>query len=356
MKLTSMGDILFNLPVVADLKARYPDAQIDWAADTAFADLPRAIADINTVYAFPFRANRPRPSLAGIGAIIREMARLRRTRYDLVIDTHGMVKSGLLAWLAKTKTRDAKCGYQRIDLAEKTFAWVYKQQITRAREGHAIERYRQEVAQITGQEPRGAPKFHYKDETSHQSLVASVGAKAAGASLATSRLSSIELPTLFLIPFASQEKKDIPGKTIHRIIEQAVKMGYQVVLPSGSTREIALAKEIVEQFSPLGSVTLLPKMSIAQLTQFMGQVSCVVGADTGLVHIAASRGLPVAAIFRATDAQSLGPHQWAIKAKSLQVESPDLFGAIGVLLADSKSLKDFPRTSSQRSDHETIAS
>ena len=339
MKLTSMGDILFNLPVVADLKACYPDAQIDWAADSAFADLPRAIVGITNVDAFPFRANRPRPSLAGIGAIIREIATLRRTRYDLVIDTQGMVKSGLIAWLAKTKTRDAKCGYQQIDLAEKTFAWVYKRPMICAREGHAIERYRQEVAQITGQEPRGAPKFHYKDELIYQSLG-----------------DSISSPTLFLVPFASQEKKDIPVKTIHRIIEQALKIGYRVVLPSGSAREVSLAKEIVDKANASGSVTLLPNMSIAQLIQFMGQVSCVVGADTGLVHIAASRGLPVAAIFRATDAQSLGPHQWAIKAKSLQVDSPDLLGAIGVLLADSKPLKGFPQTSSQRSGHETIVS
>jgi heptosyltransferase-1 len=339
VKLTSMGDILFNLPVVADLKARFPHAEIDWAADAAFADLPRAIADISNVYAFPFRANRPRPSLAGIGAIIREIARLRRTSYDLVIDTQGMVKSGLIAWLARTKTRDAKCGYQRIDLAEKMFAWVYKRQIICAREGHAIERYRQEVAQITGQEPHGAPKFRYKDELSHQS----------------SR-DSISLPTLFLVPFASQEKKDIPAKTIHRLIEQALKTGYQVVLPSGSAREIALAKEIVERFSASGSVTLLPKMSIAQLIQFMGRVSCVIGADTGLVHIAASHALPVAAIFRVTDAQSLGPHQWAIKAKSLQVNSPDLFGAIGVLLADSKGFTGVQQSPGQRSGHETIAS
>jgi heptosyltransferase-1 len=164
------------------------------------------------------------------------------------------------------------------------------------------------------------------------------------------------LPTLLLVPFASQEKKDIPAKTIYRIIEQALKTGYQVVLPSGSAREIALAKEIVERSSASGSVTLLPKMSIAQLIQFMGRVSCVVGADTGLVHIAASRGLPVAAIFRATDAQSLGPHQWSIKAKSLQADSPDLLGAIGVLLADSKPFTGLLQTSSQRSGHETIAS
>ncbi len=71
VKLTSMGDILFNLSVVADLKARFPQARIDWACDTAFADLPRAIADIETVYAFPFRSNRPRPTLAGLKAIFR---------------------------------------------------------------------------------------------------------------------------------------------------------------------------------------------------------------------------------------------------------------------------------------------
>ncbi len=336
VKLTSMGDILFNLSVVADLKARFPHASIDWASDAAFADLPQAIADIEQVYAFPFRSNRPRPTLSGLRAIFREIKRLRQTQYDLVIDTQGMVKSGLISLLAKGKD---KWGYQKGDLAEKTFAWVYRHQMAVARSGHAIDRYRQEIAQITGQAPKGAPSFRYRELVSEtvngdSALTDKVNATAAGSSL--SRLNIFESPNkpiLLLIPFASQEKKDIPTATIQQIIKQAQSLGYQVLIPSGSPREVAIAKELLRD-----AVVLLPRLSIRDLIALMGRVSCVIGADTGLVHIAASWGLPVAAVFRATDAQALGPDQWAARAISLQADAPDLLVSIEVLLSDSSQV------------------
>ena len=348
VKLTSMGDILFNLGVVADLKARFPQARIDWASDAAFADLPRAIADIETVYAFPFRSNRPRPTLAGLRAIFREIKRLRQTQYDLVIDTQGMVKSGLISLLAKGKE---KWGYQTADLAEKTFSWVYRKKMVVAQSGHAIARYREEIAQVTGQAPKGTPSFRYRDlvlsevvlpEAAHADADLPNGANAAatGSNLSGPNLSGSTIlgapnkPILLLIPFASQEKKDIPTATIQQIIERARSREYQVMIPSGSPREVALAKELVDQFD---GVVLLPRLSIRDLIALMSRVSRVIGADTGLVHIAASRGLPVAAVFRATDAQALGPDQWAANAISLQADAPDLLVSIETLLKDGRS-------------------
>lgn len=325
VKLTSMGDILFNLSVVADLKARFPHASIDWASDAAFADLPRAMADIETVYAFPFRSNRPRPTLAGLRAIFREIKRLRQTQYDLVIDTQGMVKSGLISLLAKGRE---KWGYQTVDLAEKTFAWVYCKKMIVARSGHAIDRYREEIAQITVQAPKGAPAFRYRDAA--LSDVVNLAATSSNDSVQSDK------PILLLIPFASQEKKDIPSATIQQIIERASLLGYQVMIPSGSPREVAIAKELVDQFD---GVVLLPRLTIRDLITLMGQVSCVIGADTGLVHIAASRGLPVAAVFRATDAHALGPDQWAANAISLQADALDLLVSIETWLKDGSSAR-----------------
>ncbi len=35
VKLSSLGDVLHNLPVVWDLRAKYPEAQIDWVVEEA---------------------------------------------------------------------------------------------------------------------------------------------------------------------------------------------------------------------------------------------------------------------------------------------------------------------------------
>ena len=41
IKTSSMGDVIHNLPVVNDIVARFPDAQIDWVVEENFAEIPR---------------------------------------------------------------------------------------------------------------------------------------------------------------------------------------------------------------------------------------------------------------------------------------------------------------------------
>jgi heptosyltransferase-1 len=39
VKLSSLGDILHNLPILWDIRQRYPQATIDWAIDEAYVEL-----------------------------------------------------------------------------------------------------------------------------------------------------------------------------------------------------------------------------------------------------------------------------------------------------------------------------
>ena len=39
VKLSSLGDVLHNLPMVWDLRARYPGAQIDWVVEEGYVGL-----------------------------------------------------------------------------------------------------------------------------------------------------------------------------------------------------------------------------------------------------------------------------------------------------------------------------
>ena len=299
VKLTSLGDILFNLPVAADLRRAYPDARIDWAVDAAFADLPAACADIDTVHPFALRRSRAHPSVSGLAALVSGLVRLRRDRYDLVIDTHGMVKSGVIAALSRAGSR---WGYRREDLAERLLSRVYGHAMVRGRQGHAIDRYRSEVAQVTGAAPMGPPVFRYRPFAALPADVAQMIAAQ---------------PFINLFPFASGMDKAIPAGLARALIAQAQAYGLRVLIPSGSDAEVAQARELLS--AP--QVQMLPRLSISQLMAVMANARGFVGADTGLTHIAASLGLPVAAVFRITDPDSLGPHLWAAHAQSFRLAS-----------------------------------
>lgn len=39
VKLTSLGDIIHNLPIIWDIRHHYPDVQIDWIVDELYVEL-----------------------------------------------------------------------------------------------------------------------------------------------------------------------------------------------------------------------------------------------------------------------------------------------------------------------------
>ena len=60
VKLSSMGDVIHALPVVADLRRHFPQAEIDWVVEEAFAELVQAQAEVRRVLPIALRRWRKR--------------------------------------------------------------------------------------------------------------------------------------------------------------------------------------------------------------------------------------------------------------------------------------------------------
>ncbi len=101
VKTSSLGDVVHNLPVASDLHARFPQARIDWVVEEGFADIPRLHPAVRRV--IPAAVRRWRRALLS-AATWRELRAfrdaVRAERYDLVLDTQGLLKSALLARMA----------------------------------------------------------------------------------------------------------------------------------------------------------------------------------------------------------------------------------------------------------------
>ena len=95
IKSSSMGDVIHNLPIVADIRTRYPDSELHWLVEEAFADIPLMHPGVNRV--IPVALRRWRKSLYR-PQTWREMrafrAGLAQTNYDFILDTQGLLKSG----------------------------------------------------------------------------------------------------------------------------------------------------------------------------------------------------------------------------------------------------------------------
>ena len=51
IRVSSLGDVLHNMPMVDDIKAHYPDAQIDWVVEEAYVHLVQLQSKVNKVIA-----------------------------------------------------------------------------------------------------------------------------------------------------------------------------------------------------------------------------------------------------------------------------------------------------------------
>ena len=98
VKVSSLGDVVHNMPLIHDLRARWPDAEIDWVVEEGYVDLVRLLPDVHRVIPFALRRWRKRfwqgDTWAEVGAL-RDAIRARP--YDAVLETQGLLKTAIVA-------------------------------------------------------------------------------------------------------------------------------------------------------------------------------------------------------------------------------------------------------------------
>jgi heptosyltransferase-1 len=111
VRVSSLGDVLHNLPMVADILRHRPDAVIDWVVEEGYVSLVRLNPHVRTIIPFALRRWRKSPTAqatrAEIGAFFRA---LRAERYDYVFDTQGLLKTGVIMGAARLAPGGRKVG------------------------------------------------------------------------------------------------------------------------------------------------------------------------------------------------------------------------------------------------------
>ncbi len=141
-----MGDVVHNMPVIADIRRRHPDAQIDWLVEESFVGLVELVSGVRRAIPVSLRRWRKRilsvDNWREIGAFRRALA---AENYDLVIDCQGLIKTAWVASMARGPL---------VGLANRTdgagFEWpvrfFYGKRVPIEPRTHVVERTRQLVA------------------------------------------------------------------------------------------------------------------------------------------------------------------------------------------------------------------
>ncbi|MBZ0150169.1 MAG: hypothetical protein K8J09_01455, partial [Planctomycetes bacterium] len=101
VRLSALGDVLFALETVAALHKERPDVQIDFLVEDRFQSLLVDHPQLDQVLVYPRRRRL---------AIPASIWRLRRRRYDVVLDVHGIQKSALHVLAARARLKVGPAG------------------------------------------------------------------------------------------------------------------------------------------------------------------------------------------------------------------------------------------------------
>ncbi|MEZ2329151.1 lipopolysaccharide heptosyltransferase I [Mesorhizobium sp. RCC_202] len=283
VKTSSMGDVIHTFPAVEDALRNRPDVTFDWCVEETFAGIVALHPAIRTIHKVAIR--RWRKQLFDSGTW-REMAGLRRalraSRYDLVIDAQGLLKSALVAVQAGAPI----AGLDRASAREPSATLFYRRKYAVPRDLHAIERTRRLFGLALDYQPDLAV------------LGSGIVPPAGG-------LSNVEGKTAFLLHGTSREDKKWPVEGWIETARLLAARQFTPVVTWSNEAEKNVAEAIV---GAVPQAVLVPKSQLSEIAAILGRSALVIGADTGLTHLASAFGLPTVAIFLATEPGLTGPH------------------------------------------------
>jgi len=280
VKMSSMGDVVHNLPLVTDIHRRVPGAQIDWAVEEGFDAIPRLHPGVRRIIPVAIRRWRRtfwrRPAREEVRAFLDELG---REAYDAVLDTQGLLKSALIARVA----RGNRFGLDW-ESAREPLALFYDRTFNVPRTLHAVERNRR----------LGAQAFGY---TLPDGIDYGIRAAAGDRTWLPAQRYAV------LLHATSAERKLWPEECWLELGGYFAERGMRCVLPWGTAAERARSERIAGR---LRDAIVPPLLRLGEAAGLLAGAPAVIGVDTGLTHLAAALGVATIGVYCATDPARTG--------------------------------------------------
>lgn len=281
VKTSSMGDVIHTFPALEDARPARPDIVFDWCVEEAFAGIVALHPAVRAIRKVAVRRWRKAIWSPATWREIRNLRQnLRNERYDLVLDAQGLLKSAAVARLVGAPV----AGFDRASAREPSAALFYRDRYNVPRGLHAIERTRRLFGLALG----------YQPDLSR--LEAGIVAPKDGPAMPDN--------AAFLLHGTSREDKKWPVADWIGTARQLAAKGLVPVTTWSNTAEKSVAEAIA---AAVPQTLLVPKSPLSEIAGRIGRAKLVIGADTGLTHLAAAYGLPTVAVFLTTEPGLTGP-------------------------------------------------
>ena len=289
IKLSSLGDVLHNLPIVWDIRAQYPDAQIDWLVEENYVSLLKPLltnAELKGIdHIIPIAMRRWKKSLLSQQTRQEWCAfrhNLQATHYDLVIETQGLLKA---AWLTRLATRNPNAVIAGLGNATKDSGyeplsrWFYTNSVPVSLHCHAVDRSRWVAAAamnvpVLNNKPQFYPPVFLRNLKSNATL--------------------FNVPYVLFFHATARAAKQWGESNWITLGNTLVKQGKQVILPWGNAQEKAVSVRLSAQ---IANSIVSPAFNISEWFSVIANAAITVGVDTGLTHLSAMMNTPTIELY-----------------------------------------------------------
>jgi len=292
VRLRRIGDIILTTPAITVLRKVFPQAFISYVVEDPYKDLVIGSSNIDKVIVFPQNSK--------VKDFFRHIRRIRKEKYDVLIDFHGGPRAALITFFSKAKL---KIGYQ---IKHKNF--IYDVKIPRKPGGgyiHSVENHINLVKTL-GIKIESPPPLHLPP------------VKKAVTEKMNKIFSTNDLRGHKIIPLHIGAGNEFRKWGIGNFVE-LINLLSQIpdvkIAMIGSQEDKNAEEEIQRKFDrPLFS--LVGQLNLMELRQFITNSSLFIGPDSGPMHMAAATPTPIVALF--------GPNLSSInspwKAKAVVIE------------------------------------
>ena len=296
VKLTSLGDVIHGTAAVAPIHRAFPHAEITWAVDERFADVPRHHPGVTRVIEGKRFRSDPLHELRELGSAT---ATLRREGVDLAIDLQGTIRSAAWAYASGAPVKAGR-GVLRP-------GWARRVRPDLAR--HAVLVIAEILESLGIAAPDPCPALHWpaSAEEKVSGLLAEAGIGPG--------------PFAVFNPFSRWASKEWPIARFQELARRFHRESGAPVIVTGSPAEADRAAAFAAGSGPAGVIPMAGRLDLVDLFCLLGRARVMVSVDSGPMHAAAAVGTPVVALFGPTLAERTGP--WGSGHIVLRAATPD---------------------------------
>ena len=314
IKLSALGDVVQTIAVLNKLRGRYPKARIDWLVTPAFAELLQHHPAISHVIEFSRDEWSAPWRLAPFASAARLAGKLRRERYDLVIDLQGQLRSAVFCYATgapvrigfdKPRAESWAASDRKFSDEARRHAWQG------AREGSHLA--------YTDRIPLPNIDVHAVDR--YLSIGAMLGFDGGDADFsfpipaeATTRIEALldyygvgsKQKLVAIAPGTIWETKQWRADGFGEVARHFLQKGVAVAL-IGSDREREACAAVATLAE--GAVNLAGETTLSELAALIRRAAVCLSNDSGPMHLAVALDRPVVSIFGPTDPVWAGPYR-----------------------------------------------